>query len=642
MREKVRILPVMVGTAGHVDHGKTALVRNLTGCETDTLREEKERGLTIDLGFAPCQLPGGRLCGIIDVPGHKDFIRNMVAGAASMNVVILVVAADDGVMPQTVEHLKVVSLLRTPRLLVALTKIDLVDSEIQDLARNDVSEHLSRMGYPGVPIIPVSNQTFVGIQTLKETLDSIVEKIEDSDSTDELFRMSVERTFSIKGHGTVVTGIPVSGRVYVGDKVELLPAGLSTTVRSIQSYSCSFENVEANVCGALVLKDIDVRDVERGMVVASSGAFRAVTQAVVRIRNVSDNLRLKRTTPFKFHSGTAVVGATGRLISHTTLEPGQDGFLELKFAAPIVLACQDRYVVRTLTPPATVGGGAVLSIQGPSRMKAADPVVQLRLGMAGRAVDRKDPLMAELALAPSPVVAEKELACLSQRSLEPFRRLLQEREEKGEVLGLGAGMWLLPERLVEVVATIESALTRYHDAHPYAWGMEPASVCHLLDLPGACFSRLVSLVCFGTGLVCRHGRLALSSFSPRLSLKQRELMERLVDQVGAAGLAAPARGDLLTRLGIEEGEMALLVKLLVEEGTLAIVDNHLLLKSLFDRLRQQLLSLFESKGVVDILAFREATGVNRRMAQSVLEAFDAEGLTRRVEAGRVLAKPSSD
>lgn len=632
-----QIVHAMVGTAGHVDHGKTALIQLLTGCDTDRLREEKERGLSIDLGFAPCQLPGRRLVGIVDVPGHRDFIRNMVAGAASMDVLVLVVAADDGIMPQTVEHMKIVKLLRTPRVLVAITKIDLVDAEMVELLREDVAAFTARMGFPDAPIVCVSNKTLKGLDEVRETLDHLVESVQGRPPDSRAFRMNVERVFTVRGYGTVATGMPISGEIRVGDKVELLPSGRVSSVRAIQTYKYEAEAAHAGACSALNLRDIEAEAVGRGMTVATPGVYRPTASAVVSIQNVSESVTLKRRSELKLHCGTSVVGGSVKLVGVDRLRPGETAFARVGLEEPVVLAAGDRYIVRNPSLADTVGGGTVLSVNVPEPGRKARRLPG-RLERALDAARGGDHLGAELLAGRRPLLHAEELAQLTQRRGEAVSRLLREKEESGEIVDLGAGAWLAGARLDELMNHVGKALERHHALNKHTWGMTPAQICDLLGLGVKNFARLAELLCSGDRIAVKHGRLALASFEPAISEREMELKDRLLGRVNAAGVNAPARGDLMTELAVSESDMKLMTRLLVEEGMVAVLKNKLMSTEVYEECRGKLLKLFENVATVGIPAFRKATGLSRNLAVTVLEAFDSEGMTRRVEGGRVLAR----
>ncbi|MBI4763213.1 MAG: selenocysteine-specific translation elongation factor, partial [Deltaproteobacteria bacterium] len=320
------IWPVMVGTAGHVDHGKTELVRLLTGCDTDLLPEEKKRGMSIDLGFAPFILEGHRMVGIIDVPGHEDFIRNMIAGASSIDVLVLVVAADDGIMPQTIEHLKIVSLLRTPQVMAVITKIDLVTPERRQEIEEDVASLLSKHGFPDGPIILESNATGEGVGEVKKTINRLVGSIQRPPET-RAFRLNIERMFSVKGYGTVVTGIPLSGKCFIRDELELFPGPKNVVCRAIQKYSFDSDEAPAHACSAINIRGVKLPDIGRGMTLAWPGTYRETLSAILSLQNVHETLPVKRRQEMRFCCGTSNRVVSGLLAgSRDRLEPGEKGF----------------------------------------------------------------------------------------------------------------------------------------------------------------------------------------------------------------------------------------------------------------------------------------------------------------------------
>jgi len=646
------IIHAIVGTAGHVDHGKTSLVKLLTGCDTDRLPEEKARGMSIDLGFAPCQLRGRRMVGIVDVPGHKDFIRNMVAGATSIDVLLLVIAADDGVMPQTDEHVKIIRLLRSPQVMVALTKIDMVEPEMLESAKQDVAQFMAKMGYPDAPIIPVSNKTCDGIGDIRSTIDQLVERARQRPADGRAFRMNVERVFAVKGYGTVVTGIPVSGRVGVGGKLELLPGGRPLTVRTIQSYKHDAAEACANCCCAINVRDIEPEGVLRGMTIAAPGIYAPTGEMLVCLENASETETLKRRFVAMLHTGTAVAEASIKLLDAQQLGCGAEAIAHVELGEPITIAAGDRFIIRSASPAATLGGGVVISTRGIRLRRMTDDVLG-RLEEASRAAKAGDYLRSALLAGPDAIVKAREVERLGQgeramggflgdgertftsgeNSLTPA---VSQRERDLE--NLGGGAFAVISRIGEVASRVAGILDRYHRANPYHWGMTPAHVCEELGLEPKSFDRLAKLLAAAGPIAVKHGRLALKSFEPPVSAHLLELRDRILAQVRSAGVNGPARGNLMKELSIVEKDMQVLTALLIEDGTVMFLDGNFILRSVFEECRGKLLELFEKSTCVELGAFRDAINANRKMAVAMLDAFDAEGLTRRVAAGRVLVK----
>ncbi len=636
---KPEFAQALVGTAGHVDHGKTSLVKLLTGCDTDRLPEEKARGLSIDLGFAPCLLPGKRIVGIVDVPGHSDFIRNMVAGAASIDVLMLVIAADDGVMPQTDEHVKIVKLLRTPQVLVALTKIDLVSPERLATVRQDLANFLALNGIPDAPIINVSNKTCDGIGEVREALNERVNRASQRPADARVFRMNVERTFSVKGLGTVVTGIPLSGSLRVGEKAELLPARQATLIRTIQTFKFDTDMAQAHVCAAINLRDIEPGQALRGMTLAAPGYFRAVSSIVATLRNVSQTFCFRKVTEIKLHAGTAVVLGTAKLLGADELPPGHDGFAQIRLDEPVVLAAGDQYIVRSLTPVETVGGGAVLSSGTVQKIRSQADFLA-RLERAAAALGAGDLLGAEALAGPQTVLSAGDLPRLTQLPEAEAVEKAREKQASGELVQLSGGAWLVAARSAELEHVIEPVVAHYHKTNKYAWGLAPAHVCRLFKLDAIAFPKLADALCASGRLAVKHGRLALATFQPAISASQMKLRDELLARIHAGGINAPARGDLITALNISEADMRLMTQLLVEDGSIKVLDKNLISFEVYAACRRKMVELCASQPAVDIGTFRRAVGASRNVAFAMLDAFDTEGLTRRVGDGRVLVKKS--
>ncbi|MCK6487239.1 MAG: selenocysteine-specific translation elongation factor, partial [Planctomycetes bacterium] len=367
-----RILPVMIGTAGHVHHGKSALVKLLTGCDTMRLPEERKRQLTIDLGFAPCHLGSDRLAGIIDVPGHEDFIRTMVAGASAIDVLLLVVAADDGVMPQTREHLTIVATLRAPQAMAVVNKCDLVEPARAAAVAGEVAALLAAAGFPDAPVVPASCRTGDGLAQVWTALERLVDAAAARPADPRAFRLDVERSFTVAGHGSVATGVARSGAAALGDELEVLPTGAATRLLGVQAFRRDAERVGTGTCTALNLKDVPLAALGRGAVVAAPGILRAEHGAVVWLRNVSADAVLKRRGELRLHAGTADVVAQVRLLGAETLAPGEEAAALVQLREPLVLAAGDRVLLRALTPQATVAGGTVLAAGLPAGRPPAD------------------------------------------------------------------------------------------------------------------------------------------------------------------------------------------------------------------------------------------------------------------------------
>ena len=367
---------IVMGTAGHVDHGKTALIKRLTGVDTDRLKEEKERGITIELGFASLSLPDGRVLGVVDVPGHERFVRNMVAGAAGIDLVVMVIAADEGVMPQTREHLQICTLLGIRKGFVALTKIDMVDEEWLTLVREDVREFLRGTFLEDAPVVPVSSLTGAGFPELIETIARVADEVEEAADVG-LFRLPVDRVFTMKGFGTVVTGTLTSGRVTTGEEVEIYPAGLRARVRGIQVHNQPVDTAEAGQRTAVNLQGVDRAVIERGYLLAGKGALAVSQRLDCLYRHLAGAARkLKNRALVRLHTGTSEVMARMILLDRDELEPGEEANAQLVLDAPLAVVAGDRFVVRSYSPVTTVGGGVILDPLSAKHKRFAQEVLE--------------------------------------------------------------------------------------------------------------------------------------------------------------------------------------------------------------------------------------------------------------------------
>ncbi|MCL4159014.1 UNVERIFIED_CONTAM: hypothetical protein GTU68_011548, partial [Idotea baltica] len=356
----MEIQPIVIGTAGHIDHGKSTLVRALTGIDPDRLKEEKARGLTIDLGFAPLTLPDGRLVGIIDVPGHERFIKNMVAGASGIDLVVLVVAADDGVMPQTREHLSIMGLLGVKRGMIVLTKIDIVDEEMVELAEEDVRETVAGTFLEDAPIYRVSAISGEGFESFKGELFEAAGKVEPR-AADGVFRMPIQRVFTSKGFGTVVTGIPLSGSVNVGDTLEILPGGMRGKVRGIQAYKQKADSARAGHSTAINISDVSHKEVKRGCVASAPGFYRAARLIGARLTMLPHLDRpLQNRAAIRLHTGTIEAVGEVILLDAAELQPGDTGLVQIRLEEPVVCAPGDAFILRLASPLMSLGGGKIL------------------------------------------------------------------------------------------------------------------------------------------------------------------------------------------------------------------------------------------------------------------------------------------
>ncbi|MBL8724229.1 MAG: selenocysteine-specific translation elongation factor [Planctomycetes bacterium] len=621
------ILPVVVGTAGHIDHGKSSLVRVLTGIDPDRLAEEKRRGLTIDLGFARLQLPDGRWLGFVDVPGHERFVRNMVAGATGIDLALLVVAADDGVMPQTQEHVEILELLGVRSAIVALNKIDMVDPGLAALAASEIRELLRPTHLALAPILPVSAATGVGLEALRSELARCAAAVAQRDARGP-FRMPIQRVFSLPGIGTVVTGIPQSGTIAPGDTVAFLPLGAACEVRGLHAYGGKVASARAGHSTALAVPGARDWPLHRGMVVATPDTCHAGSALDVSLTAVARGRPLPHRAAVRCHVGTAEVQGELVLLDRELLQPGAQCTARLELAEPVACAPDDRFLLRLQTPPRTVGGGTVLRVADTARIRRQQLAVEL------------DALAAAGASPAARLRLELERCGPAGAGLEDLARAL--------VLPEAAVLELLPElpdavydaELLRVFLAahvqvgaeeLQTAVAKILQHRPDAASVARSAVRTSRTLPEPLLAHLFArLIASGRARPGRRGHLLFEERLRPLPPERQELLQRIVARCAEAGARPPDRAELAQALGVavDADLLGSLLERAQDEGRLVAVGEHWYASGPF---RQLLLAIRDNcqshGGVLDIPALRDGLGTSRKYLIPLLEHVDAMGLT---------------
>jgi len=635
---------IVLGTAGHIDHGKTALIRALTGVDTDRLPEEKARGITISLGFAPLDLDDGRRVSVIDVPGHEGLVRTMVSGASGIDLVLLVVAADEGVMPQTREHVAICELLGIDRGVVALTKIDATEPDLAALARDEISAFLSDTALADAPVVPVSSLTGEGIAELRVAIGNAVAAARPRTPRTGAPRLSIDRSFSAKGFGCVVTGTLIGGSFAVGDSVEIQPSGRRCRIRGLQSHGVSVERCPPGLRCAINLQGVELDEVARGQVVSTPGLLGPTCSADVEVAWLPIATPVEDSAAIEFLTGTAKRRASLAPIGDEPLQPGGIGFARVHIEGePVALAPGDRFIargfVRNAVAGSTLGGGVVLDVAPPHRRRSAPEVrrdlAQLAAGGPAerlcvlirrsgfRGIER-DRLHREAGLDAS--VCEGLLATLTG---------------SGEIASTASQRWLHREALADLEQRVLAKLDAYHRAEPIRPGMPTGALRGSLpenvarDTAEMIVERLAA-----RAQIAIEGDLArLPEHRPTLSASDQALVARIAAEARSAGLEPPSLKDWEKRLGTDAANLLDLLAHLERAGQLVRAPGDLWFDhAAVDDLREKVVRELRARGRLETPDYKALIGTSRRTAVPLMELFDQEHLTVRSGEARILRR----
>jgi selenocysteine-specific elongation factor len=629
---------VIVGTAGHIDHGKSSLVEALTGTNPDRLEEEKRRGITLDLGFAFLELDGVRL-GLVDVPGHERFVRNMLAGAGGIDLVLLVIAADEGSKPQTREHFEICRLLGIPRGIIAITKSDLADSDSLGLVRLEIEEFVRGSFLDGAPIVAVSARSGAGLDELKNVLRRAAQAVAAKDATQN-FRLPIDRSFAMKGFGTVVTGTLISGAVKVEDEVELYPARKRLRVRGLHSGGKQIERAVAGQRTAVNLAGIEHEEITRGMVLAPAGLFEATQRVDARVTLLDSAPPLKNRARVHFHQGTAEAIAEVILLNDGGGEVAAGGsvFAQLRLDQPLLLLPGDRFVLRRFSPVVTIGGGTVLDARAP-RHKRLDATVAPFLVVMENG-KREEILGALVEAVPRGLTLAEILARTGW--IDSETRAASEKlaaAKRVRILGSAPIVVAPAQAVTDCAVAIRKAVETFHGANPLLPGIPKQELRARAgraraEIFEAALGDLVAARAVVTAgdLVSQAGReITLSTEETRA----KELIER---EFESAGLTVPGLGGVLAKLPVDAARAQKILQILLREKVLVKISSDLVFhRSTLQRLREMLAKYRKERGArLPITAFKELTGITRKYAIPLLEHLDREQVTRRAGDERVI------
>ncbi|HEU4428540.1 MAG TPA: selenocysteine-specific translation elongation factor [Myxococcota bacterium] len=632
---------LILGTAGHIDHGKTTLVRALTGVDTDRLPEEKARGITIELGFAPLELAPGLRVGVIDVPGHEGLVRTMVSGATGIDLVLLVVAADEGVMPQTREHLAIVDLLGIEAGVVALTKSDLAEPDVADLAEAEVRELLAETSLAKAEVLRVSATSGAGVPELRAALARAAETAAARTPRAGPARLWIDRCFEMRGFGAVVTGTLIGSALAAGDAVELFPGGARARVRGLQSFGASAASVTPGTRCAVNLQGVALAELARGMLLAVPAALAPSARFDVSLRWLaSEPLGGERPVACELLAGTAVQRAHVAPIGSAVLEPGARGFARIHLDdGALALLPGDRFIVRGFAAGATLGGGEVLDAAPPRWRRSAPELA------AGLAVLASGSLAEGVALR----IARGGFAGISRDALArqtgaeraPLAAAIEEVIARGAAIALGDRSLAAAEIVAEAERRVAAALAQFHRANPIKPGMPRETLRGVLpaNAPLALFERALGTLA-ERGEIALEGELArAASFAPRLSAREEALAARLRESARAAGLTPRTLREWESELASDAEELHELLAHLERAGALVRAPGELWFDAeAVAALRAKLVAHLEMHGEIGTAAYKELIGATRKFAVPLMELFDSEHLTVRRGDARVLKR----
>jgi selenocysteine-specific elongation factor len=622
--KNVAMKNIIIGSAGHIDHGKTALVRALTGIDTDRLKEEKQRGISIDLGFAHLQISQNVRLGFVDVPGHERFIKNMLAGVGGIDLVLFVIAADESIKPQTREHFDICRLLGIRNGIIVLTKSDMVDQDLIELVRLEVDEFVRGSFLENAPMVAVSSTTGAGLGELHAEIEKMAASVPEKNAS-QYFRLPIDRAFSMRGFGTVVTGTLVSGAVHVEQEVELHPARQRVRVRGIQVHGSSVQQASAGQRTALNIAGMEAAEMRRGMLLAEAGRFHATTQVDCVFELLGAAKPLKHRAPVHFHAGTAEVEAEVRRLRGTDpLEPGARDYVRFLLSEPLLLVPGDRFIVRMFSPVVTIGGGTVLDIAAPRR---AGPE-RMRILESAPLADRIALLVSETryGMGMPELVARTGLLEADIRKPAGAAPVIAFESPQ---------FWLLDSKWVAgQLEAIHETLKQFHRKNPLLGGLSKEEL-RSKQLPGGPAWLLDALLARSKTLAADGETVRLASHQISLKQDEAEASAKIERAFQAAGLAVPSMNEVLGKSGVEANRARNILQLLLRDKRLVRVSDELVFHASAIRSLRELLA--KKKGArFAVPDFKDWTGVSRKYAIPLLEFLDRDHVTRREGDARIV------
>lgn len=630
---------IIIGTAGHIDHGKTALVRAITGIDTDRLKEEKKRGISIELGFAPLTLPEGQLAGIVDVPGHERFVRQMLAGAFGMDLVLLIIAADEGIMPQTREHLDIIQLLGITQGIVVITKIDLVDDEWLMMVEDDIKEYLADTDLKTWPIVPVSSPTGEGIPELLRLIEGLSAEVEEKPVLGQT-RLPIDRVFTMTGFGTVVTGTLWSGRIRLNDSLQVLPQDLPVRVRTLHVHNHKVEEALAGQRVAVNLQGIDFSDVNRGNVLASPGFLKSTHRISATLRLLKTSSRpLKNWARVRFHLGTDECLGRVVLLEHDELQPGAQGYVQIVMEEPIVCTKGDRFVIRFYSPVATIGGGVVIDPHPPKQKRFNEAVLEeIAVKEEG---DLEEVTLQELNKHPDRILSAEELAAITNYHPVETKDILEDLSQQGLVNQLkveSRDLFISALGVEQNGQKITRVLEGYREKYPLRKGFprEEMRSRYFKQYPVKVFNALLGLLEEKKMISAdpTHVRLPGAVSTPDEDAEKaiRKVMSNLEKNL----LAPPGLKDIQDEIANSRHDPGEIFSYLEDSGQIVkIAEGVYYARSGLDLAWNKLNQHFNDKSELSLAEARDIWETSRKYTLPLLEYFDRIKYTKRIGDNRI-------
>lgn len=630
---------IIIGTAGHIDHGKTALIKALTGRETDTLTEEKQRGISINLGFTFFDLPSGKRAGIIDVPGHEKFIKNMLAGVSGIDVVLLVIAADEGIMPQTREHFEILQLLNIKKGIVVVTKIDLVDEEWLSMVEDDIKSEFKGTFLESAPIHLVSSKTRVGLDALIGDIDKLTEEVEAKDKQGH-FRLPVDRAFSVSGFGTVVTGTIISGTIKEGENVQIYPSKIMSKVRGIQVHDNSVKSAEAGQRTAINLSNIKTNEIKRGDVVAAPNLMEPsliVDCKLYYLKSASKPLENRQRV--RIYHGTSEVICRVVILDKEEVKQGEEAYVQLRLEKPLTVQRNDRFVIRSYSPMYTIGGGIIIEPLAKKVKRFNESYIkELKVKESGKTENIIENTIKNIS--DEYPKASDVLKALGKNE-ENIEEKLQLLIKENKIIKFDTGekaVYVHKEFLHKKVKALFDVLEKFHKENPLKWGISKEEIKNKIfkGIKQKIYDEMLNLFVSREKISIHGNFISMIDFNIKYTKEQRLIKENIIKTFKASKFSPPKYSEL-EESSMDKKNLKMVFNSLVDEGVIIKVSEEcMFLQEDYNRIKEIVVNFIKNNGSITLAQLRDELNTSRKYATALIEHFDSIKLTKRIEDKRIL------